>query len=126
MLRSSDICRALCCALAARACDLGSGRGCLGLGILILRGPLDRADAAEAVRHLHRGCELGEPRACEREASHLWVGVGTVRDETRAREIFVAACRGGAQGTCRPDPPSDPPPALPEHALCAQGLCIAI
>lgn len=103
-------------ALLERACAAESGRGCHNLGMYLLAHPPTTTDAAcpstgvasahgcrpmTAIDAFHRGCELGEPYACEREASHLFAGIGVSRNPARASLLFEQACNLGLPSSCR-------------------------
>ncbi|MBN1605781.1 MAG: sel1 repeat family protein [Polyangiaceae bacterium] len=123
-------------ALLERACAARSARACLNLGMFLLAHPPDVPDTAcmatgvptvngcskmTAIGALARGCELGEPVACEREASHLFAGIGVSRDLDRAGQLFDQACKAGVLTSCRyraPDAPSSRRPECKRDADC--------
>jgi hypothetical protein len=74
-----------------------------------------------AIGAFQRGCELGDPVACERYASHLFAGIGMSRDLDRAGQLFQQACKAGVLSSCRytaPDAPSNRHPECKKDADC--------
>ena len=81
---------------AEGACLLGNAEECYRVGVdyYFGRGSLAR-DRVRAVRAYGRGCDLGDPGACNNLADALAYGEGTERDVTRAAALFDKACRLG-------------------------------
>src|SRR5262249_53577681 len=83
------------------ACISGQAESCYRVGLLFYFGraafPRDRAKAAQAYA---RGCDLGDPRACNNYGDDLAYGDGAPRDTQRAAAIFAKACRLGEALGC--------------------------
>jgi hypothetical protein len=122
--------------LLERVCAAQSARGCLNLGMFLLAHPPDAPDTQcmatglpetngcsrmTAMGAFQRGCELGEPLACERQASLLFASMGVSRDLERAGLLFQKACKGGVLSSCRytaPDAPSSKHPECKKDEDC--------
>ena len=80
---------------AARACELGSGPGCLTLGINYDRGSYVPKDGTQAGIYLSRGCDLGEAYACESLSSLF-----DIEDEQLRAGYEMRACVNGGGLAC--------------------------
>lgn len=82
-----------------RACDLGSGYGCLRLAQVA---GAARDDRAVVNRLLDRACDLGEMRACSLIGEAYLEGErGRVKDAAKGLELLNRACDGGDSATCK-------------------------
>jgi hypothetical protein len=81
---------------AEGGCLLGIAEECYRVGVEYYfgRGSLPR-DRTRAVRAYGRGCDLGDPSACNNLGDALAYGEGTERDVTRAAATFEKACHLG-------------------------------
>lgn len=96
--------RALALAIAAtfyrRACDLGTGFGCLSLGNLVHDGRGVTRDLEDARDLYGEACTADVPQACDNLGIMLWNGEGTAKDPARARELVGRGCRLGLAAAC--------------------------
>jgi TPR repeat protein len=83
------------------ACLRGDAEECYGVGLLFYFGrsgfPRDKARAAAAYQ---RGCDLGDPHACNNLGDALAYGDGIERDVVRSATMFDKACRLGEPLGC--------------------------
>lgn len=86
---------------AEHTCLIGQPDACFQVGVLFYYGrdsfPRDRARASRAFA---RGCDLGDPRACNNVGDGLAYGDGVGRDVERAAAAFLKACRLGEALGC--------------------------
>jgi TPR repeat protein len=82
-------------ALFARACELGSGAGCLNLGRQYYGGERATEDKPRARELFAKGCELGEAESCFNAALMHVQGDGGGADPVRATTLFAQACEDG-------------------------------
>jgi len=82
-------------------CASGQGDACYNAGLLFYNGrdgaPRDRARSS---RVYERGCDLGDPRACNNLGDALAYGQGLKRDLPRAAAVYEKACHLGEALGC--------------------------
>ena len=89
------------CKAERRACDLGSNKGCLVLGVLSASGWHCPKDEQAAARLFNKACRASpdDSEACSYEGRFLMYGIGTAKDLPRAKELLTQACsRGDGHG----------------------------
>lgn len=83
--------------LSEKACDLGSGNGCFGAGILLFH---KKQEYGKARKFYEKGCELNAKYACYRLAVQYHNGQGARQDFAKAQELYGRACDLGYQDGC--------------------------
>jgi TPR repeat protein len=87
----------------ARACELGSARGCARLGDAYAIGhPGFAHDGTRAAQLWSMACDDGDSPACESAARAHHLARGVPRDDKRAQGYLDRACRLGRGSACGP------------------------
>ncbi len=99
-VKGRDLALAIAATFYRRACDLGTGFGCLSLGNLVHDGRGVTLDLEDARDLYGQACAAEVPQACDNLGIMLWNGEGTAKDPARARELVGRACRLGLADAC--------------------------
>ena len=87
--------------LYGKACDMGDGAGCYGLGRVREVGTDGSPDMAGARSAYEDALTKGADQAKSSLARLLWNGYGGKKDRGRARRLASEACRAGDNPACQ-------------------------
>ena len=83
-----------------KACNSGSGRGCVRLGFSTLTGRRMSSDASRANEIFGKACNLGYGDGCDNLGVNFENANGVPRDLVQANTFYNKACELGSRAGC--------------------------